>query len=307
MAYGGQSVSAATGESSNEPAAKIETAKDDGAQSGSQQDAGQSAVGTTNDGDADSKTSSEGSTSQKSETPTQGGVDTTVENSATDPAKAEQELETKENGKVPAVESNGEKVTSSSNQNRGGQDTDPNLTSAKTKGTTEEQKVTNEAPTQTLEAAEAGKVTANVKYGIALFAKAPEESKAVTTTDENSVTVTDAQGLINAIQNGLATTINIGADIDLGTKSTNQTHIETIKNYRDIVIKSADDNKKYAVDFNGYSFNMAGKNGVTFSNLDLYDRSYWSPIKNAKEYTFDNVNFHGSQLVYTDTSVPSVT
>ena len=129
----------------------------------------------------------------------------------------------------------------------------------------------------------------------------------VATPTGEETTVTDAQGLIDAIQNGTATTINIGADIDLGTKDTRQTHIENIKNYRDIVIKSADDNKKYAVDFNGYSFNMAGKNGVTFSNLDLYDRAYWSPIENAKEYTFDNVTFHGSQLVYTDTSVPNVT
>ncbi len=121
-----------------------------------------------------------------------------------------------------------------------------------------------------------------------------------------AITVTDAQGLIDAIQNGKYTTINISKDIDLGKKSTSQTHVESITNKRDIVIKSSDDNK-YVVDFNGYSFNMSGQNGVTFNNVDVYGRSYWSPFENANSYTFDNMDYHGSQLLYTDTSVPSVT
>lgn len=123
------------------------------------------------------------------------------------------------------------------------------------------------------------------------------ESKA-TVQDENSTTVKTAQELIDAIQKGTANTINIGANIDLGTISSYTN--TNISNKRNIIIQSAD-GKHYIVDFNGYGFNMYSSDyGVTFKNLDLYGRSYYGIVRSAGSYTFDNVNYTGSELIYTD-------
>ena len=120
------------------------------------------------------------------------------------------------------------------------------------------------------------------------------------TTDNNSVTVSDAKGLIDAIQNGTATTINVGADIDLGEKTNSNYTNTNISNKRNITIQSAD-GKHYTVDFNSYGFNMYSNDyGVTFKDLDLYGRSYYGIVRSAGSYTFDNVNYTGSQLIYTD-------
>ena len=122
------------------------------------------------------------------------------------------------------------------------------------------------------------------------------ESKA-TVQDENSTTVvTSAKGLIDAIQKGTANTINIGANIDLGTISS----YTNISNKRNIIIQSVA-GKHCTVDFNGYGFNMYSSNyGVTFKNLDLYGRSYYGIVRSAGSYTFDNVNYIGAELIYTD-------
>ena len=40
--------------------------------------------------------------------------------------------------------------------------------------------------------------------------------------------------------------------------------------------------------------------GVTFKNLDLYGRSYYGIVRSAGSYTFDNVNYIGAELIYTD-------
>ena len=123
------------------------------------------------------------------------------------------------------------------------------------------------------------------------------ESKA-TVQDENSITVTNAKGLIDAIQKGTANTINIGANIDLGTISSYTN--TNISNKRNIIIQSAD-GKQYTVDFSGYGFNMYSSDyGVTFKNLDLYGRSYYGIVRSAGSYTFDNVNYTGPELIYTD-------
>lgn len=123
------------------------------------------------------------------------------------------------------------------------------------------------------------------------------ESKA-TVQDENSTTVKTAQELIDAIQKGTENTINIGANIDLGTISSYTN--TNISNKRNIIIQSAD-GKHYIVDFNGYGFNMYSSDyGVTFKNLDLYGRSYYGIVRSAGSYTFDNVNYTGSELIYTD-------
>ena len=124
------------------------------------------------------------------------------------------------------------------------------------------------------------------------------ESKA-TVQDENSTTVvTSAKGLIDAIQKGTANTINIGANIDLGTISSYTN--TNISNKRNIIIQSAD-GKQYTVDFSGYGFNMDSSDyGVTFKNLDLYGRSYYGIVRSAGSYTFDNVNYTGAELIYTD-------
>ncbi|WP_251575486.1 DUF1542 domain-containing protein [Limosilactobacillus agrestimuris] len=124
--------------------------------------------------------------------------------------------------------------------------------------------------------------------------------KAATNDEAATVTVTDAQGLIDAIQNGTATTINIGANIDLGEKTSSNYTNTNISNKRNITIQSAD-GKHYTVDFNGYGFNMYSNDyGVTFKDLDLYGRSYFGIVRSAGSYTFDNVNYTGSQLIYTD-------
>ncbi|MDB6249460.1 DUF1542 domain-containing protein, partial [Lactobacillus amylovorus] len=127
------------------------------------------------------------------------------------------------------------------------------------------------------------------------------ESKA-TVQDENSTTVvTSAKGLIDAIQKGTANTINIGANIDLGTISSYSSYTNTnISNKRNIIIQSVA-GKHCTVDFNGYGFNMYSSDyGVTFKNLDLYGRSYYGIVRSAGSYTFDNVNYTGAELIYTD-------
>lgn len=126
-----------------------------------------------------------------------------------------------------------------------------------------------------------------------------------TAEDSNSVTVTDANGLIDALQNGTATTINVANNINLGSVTDAQYTEKAIKNKRDIVIQSATDGVKHTIDFASYSFDMNTQNSVTFKDLNLYDRSYWGIIYNAGGYVFDNVDFTGSQLVYTKPSINS--
>lgn len=146
------------------------------------------------------------------------------------------------------------------------------------------------------------KAVRNVSF---LSMRAATESKvrvlAAEAEDPNAVTVNDADGLINAIQKGTATTINIDADINLGTKtSSNYTHTP-ISNKRDITIQSATPGTKYTIDFAGYGFNMYSNDyGVTFKDLNLYGQSYYGIVRSAGSYTFDNVDYTGSQLIYTD-------
>ena len=136
------------------------------------------------------------------------------------------------------------------------------------------------------------------------FAAVPASTPAVATSDAtaedtNAVTVTDAQGLIDAIQKGSATTINVANDINLAkVTDSNYTYIRKI-NTRDFTIKSATNGVKHTIDFSGYVFNMSTPNTVTFKDLDIYARSYWGVVYNAGGYVYDNVNFTGSQLIYT--------
>ena len=129
-----------------------------------------------------------------------------------------------------------------------------------------------------------------------------------TTNDEedpNSVTVTDAQGLIDAIQKGTATTINVANDINLGTVTDSPYNYIPKINNRDFTIQSATPGTKHTIDFSGYCFNMSSQNSVTFKDLNIYSRTYWGVVYNAGGYTFDNVDFTGSQLVYTKPSINS--
>ncbi|OYR96971.1 YSIRK signal domain/LPXTG anchor domain surface protein [Lactobacillus taiwanensis] len=144
-----------------------------------------------------------------------------------------------------------------------------------------------------------------VKNASFLSARAATESKVTTRAlaaeaeDPNAVTVTDARGLINAIQKGSATTINVANDINLATVTdSNYTYVSRI-NTRDFTIKSATNGVKHTIDFSGYVFNMSTPNTVTFKDLDIYARSYWGVIYNAGGYVYDNVDFTGSQLIYT--------
>ncbi|PWT33384.1 YSIRK signal domain/LPXTG anchor domain surface protein, partial [Limosilactobacillus reuteri] len=117
--------------------------------------------------------------------------------------------------------------------------------------------------------------------------------------DPNAVTVNDAKGFINAIQNGTATTINVAKDLNLAEQTDSKYTEIKIKNKRDIVIQSDNPEEKRTIDFSGYSFDMDTQNSVTFKDLNIYARSYWGLVYNAGGYTFDNVNFTGSQLIYT--------
>ncbi|OYS86467.1 hypothetical protein CBG24_07180 [Limosilactobacillus reuteri] len=136
------------------------------------------------------------------------------------------------------------------------------------------------------------------------FAAVPASTPAVATSDAtaedtNAVTVTDAQELIDAIQKGSATTINVANDINLAkVPDSNYKYIRKI-NTRDFTIKSATNGVKHTIDFSGYVFNMSTPNTVTFKDLDIYARSYWGVVYNAGGYVYDNVNFTGSQLIYT--------
>ncbi|MCC4326543.1 DUF1542 domain-containing protein, partial [Limosilactobacillus reuteri] len=123
--------------------------------------------------------------------------------------------------------------------------------------------------------------------------------------DPNAKTVTNAKEFIDAIQNGTATTINVANDINLAEQTDNKYTEIQIKNKRDIVIQSDNPEEKRTIDFSGYSFDMNTQNSVTFKDLNIYARSYWGLVYNAGGYTFDNVNFTGSQLIYTKPSINS--
>ncbi|MCC4411268.1 DUF1542 domain-containing protein [Limosilactobacillus reuteri] len=123
--------------------------------------------------------------------------------------------------------------------------------------------------------------------------------------DPNAVTVSDAKGFIDAIQNGTATTINVAKDLNLAEQTDNKYTEIQIKNKRNIVIQSDNPEEKRTIDFSGYSFDMNTQNSVTFKDLNIYARSYWGLVYNAGGYTFDNVNFTGSQLIYTKPSINS--
>ncbi|NGC77720.1 DUF1542 domain-containing protein [Lactobacillus reuteri] len=126
------------------------------------------------------------------------------------------------------------------------------------------------------------------------------------TTDNNSVTtVNTAQELIDAIQKGTATTINVANDINLGTVTDSPYNYVPKINNRDFTIQSATPGTKHTIDFSGYCFNMSSQNSVTFKDLNIYSRTYWGVVYNAGGYTFDNVDFTGSQLVYTKPSINS--
>ena len=119
--------------------------------------------------------------------------------------------------------------------------------------------------------------------------------------DPNAVTVSTAQDFINAIQKGIANTINIASDLNLGEVTNRLQNNQTISNKRDIVIQSADGDKK-TIDLNGYSFKMSSDNSVTFKDLNIYGRNYFGAVRDAGSYTFDNVDYTGSELVYTTRS-----
>lgn len=137
-------------------------------------------------------------------------------------------------------------------------------------------------------------------------ANALAESKVAATAlaaeaeDPNTKTVTTAKEFIDAIQNGTYTTINVANNINMGDIKTGENINVDITNKRNITIQSSGATKN-TVDFNGYSFKMNSNDyGVTFKNITLYGRSYFGIIRNAGSYTFDNVDYTGSQLVYTE-------
>ena len=150
-----------------------------------------------------------------------------------------------------------------------------------------------------------------VKNASFLSAQAATESKVATRAlaaeaeDPNAVNVTTAQELMNALSSGTATTINIANNINMGDIKTGENINVDITNKRNITIQSSGATKN-TVDFNGYSFKMNSNDyGVAFKNITLYGRSYFGIVRNAGSYTFDNVDYTGSQLVYTESGYNS--
>lgn len=176
-------------------------------------------------------------------------------------------------------------------------------TTSKDQSTTTDQTAVKNEENNDIKANDAKTTNLSLTKGSVLKAQAAKASLVQTkaaTNDENTITVNTAQELIDAIQKGTATTINIGKNIDLGEETSSQYTNTNIYNKRNIIIQSAD-GKHYTVDFNGYGFNMYSNDyGVTFKDLDLYGRSYFGIVRSAGSYTFDNVNYTGSQLIYTD-------
>ncbi|MCC4382296.1 DUF1542 domain-containing protein [Limosilactobacillus reuteri] len=132
------------------------------------------------------------------------------------------------------------------------------------------------------------------------------ESKVATTAfaaeeDTTAVTVYTEKEFIDAIQKGTANTINVASNLNLGDIRNSTNYTPDISNKRDIIIQSADGDKK-TIDLNGYSFKMNSDNSVTFKDLTMYGRNWFGAIENASSYTFDNVDYTGSELVYTTRS-----
>ena len=193
-----------------------------------------------------------------------------------------------------ATKSAGSVAVSSSDQKSGSQATKSNANSASS---------SSDQSTQTLN------VSQLLKGASALPASALGENKSVSLTAD-TVTVDNAKDFINVLQNGVATTINIANDINLGDvskayqiPSIKQRQADANGNYN-ITIQSADPSKRYTVDFLFYSFRANNQHlGVTFKNLNLYGKTYFGMFRSAGAYTFDNVDYTGSQLVYVDNAI----
>lgn len=291
MAYGGQSVSAATESGSGaaevtsqdeatDAKAAVQSENDQGEQ---QQSAGQSGAGTTH---------SERSNGENIST-------------LSEDAGSRNNEETK--SAIRANDEKGVKNEKGSSNQKGEEVTTPASDNKAKVASEKEKKVTAENITKDSndgKNSEDEKTTFNVNglKGKGISSVALKENKI---TDTNTTTVTDAQGLIDAIQKGTATTINVANDINLGTVTDSTYNYIPKINNRDFTIQSATPGTKHTIDFSGYCFNMSSQNSVTFKDLNIYSRTYWGVVYNAGGYTFDNVNFTGSQLIYTKPTINS--
>lgn len=115
------------------------------------------------------------------------------------------------------------------------------------------------------------------------------------TQAENAITVSTAQQLSDAISKGTYNTIYIANNIDMSDLSGWKGI--TIANSRSIMITSLA-GKRYTLDMDSYYFTDKGNGIITIQNLNMFGRSYYGMIRNAKEYHFSNVNYTGSQFVY---------
>ncbi|MBB1078985.1 FIVAR domain-containing protein, partial [Limosilactobacillus sp. STM2_1] len=110
--------------------------------------------------------------------------------------------------------------------------------------------------------------------------------------DAHTATVTTAAEFKKAISDKNINTINVAADITVPSGSISA---------RDLTIQSdPNSNKKYTLDFQDNYYNMSSNNTVTYSNLNIFSRSYWGLICNVQNTIFKDIYFKGSQLVYTN-------
>ncbi|APS41199.1 FmtB protein [Weissella jogaejeotgali] len=115
------------------------------------------------------------------------------------------------------------------------------------------------------------------------------------TQAENAITVNTAQQLSDAISKGTYNTVYIANNIDMSDLSGWKGI--TISNSRSIMITSLA-GKRYTLDMDSYYFTDKGNGIITIQNLNMFGRSYYGMIRNAKEYHFNNVIYTGSQFVY---------
>lgn len=128
-------------------------------------------------------------------------------------------------------------------------------------------------------------------------------------TAKKEIVVRTAEEFDLAMREGDYEVIKIAANIDLSDPVVAGVQVRDPKQYasrprgmrykRNIVIESVDQTK-YKLDFNTFYYGMGTDNSVTFRNLDLYGRSYYGLVNSAGEYNFENINFSGSQMVFSN-------
>ncbi|MGN1283983.1 MAG: YSIRK-type signal peptide-containing protein, partial [Candidatus Limosilactobacillus intestinavium] len=156
----------------------------------------------------------------------------------------------------------------------------------------------NNAATDQADTLTANQVSNNTQAPVSMTSQFVNTSENTTNTSNVSVTVNNAQELIDAIQNSTANEINIGSDITLDS---DENYI-TITHERDLTIQSKD--TKHTIDFGKYTF--SGDNNTstfTFKNLNIISKNDDSLIQNNNNFVFDNVTYTAPTISASSSSI----